>query len=461
MVPKRIQYWYRLGLAGLALAAGIGALAVVLPSAVMAQDTNTVERRRELLQKELDQVQQEIQQNQELLSQKRQEARSVERDIEILEAEIHRAQLNIQQKEIRIQQLGRGISDRTETIEELNQKIGRSQGSLARLIRETNELDDLSLVEVMLRHDDLSDFFVQLDNFQQVQSSLNTSIEHIRKLQQQHRQVRQSLNQERDEVQDAKAVIEEEKRKIEQKEAEKQELLAIKRSEEQTYESLIEQRQRRAQQIRSALFALRDTSAIPFGRALEYANQAQEVTGVRPAFLLAILQQESALGENVGTCNRPGDAQSWRDIMPGPEDKASGRSWRDDQTEYKRIVSALDYDHESMPLSCPWQNGWGGAMGPAQFIPTTWAQYEGRIAQSVGAEAADPWDPEHAFMASALYLNDLGAGAGGYTAERRAALKYYAGSNWNLPQNSFYGDQVMNRVQDIQQNMIDPLQELN
>jgi membrane-bound lytic murein transglycosylase B len=285
------------------------------------------------------------------------------------------------------------------------------------------------------------------------------SLDEIRALKKQNREEKQELSTERDAVRDAKAVIEEQKATIERKEGQKQELLAIKRSTKQTYEQRLAAKQQRARQIRSALFALRDTAAIPFGKALTYANQASEATGVRPAFLLAILKQESELGQNVGTCNRPGDppSKSWREIMPGPEDN----SWRNDITAFKKITNELGRDPNGLPLSCPMYGGWGGAMGPSQFIPTTWLQYKPRVESALGVAVADPWEPRHAFTASALYLADLGAHHGGYTAERRAALKYYAGGNWNLPKNAFYGNQVMRKAQDIQQNMIDPLQDVN
>jgi membrane-bound lytic murein transglycosylase B len=89
-------------------------------------------------------------------------------------------------------------------------------------------------------------------------------------------------------------------------------------------------------------------------------------------------------------------------------------------------------------------------MGPSQFIPSTWEKYQNRIANAVGASTPNPWNPEHAFTASGIYLADLGAASGSYSAERQAALRYYAGSNWQSPSVQFYGDQVMQRKQDIQ-----------
>jgi len=41
---------------------------------------------------------------------------------------------------------------------------------------------------------------------------------------------------------------------------------------------------------------------IEFGTALSYANDVNSKLGVDPAFLLAILTQESNLGANVGQC---------------------------------------------------------------------------------------------------------------------------------------------------------------
>jgi hypothetical protein len=95
------------------------------------------------------------------------------------------------------------------------------------------------------------------------------------------------------------------------------------------------------------------------------------------------------------------------------------------------------------------ESGYGGAMGPSQFIPSTWQLYIPRLKQIFGTYP-NPWNPEHAVMGTGLLLKDNGAAAGGYTAERNAALKYYAGGNWSSPSNAFYGNGVMVHTEEMQ-----------
>ncbi len=217
------------------------------------------------------------------------------------------------------------------------------------------------------------------------------------------------------------------KQAIERDEAQKQEILSVTRGQEKAYQDLIADREKSAAEIRAALFALRDTSAIPFGDALAFAKQASAQTGVRPALILGIIAEESNLGENVGTGN-------WRDDMHPTRD----------QPIFEQITKELGLDPDSMPVSKkPWY-GWGGAMGPAQFIPSTWILYKDRIAQITGQNPPNPWDARTAIFASALLMMDNGADAGGYPAERLAALRYFAGwANASKAAYAFYGDEVM------------------
>lgn len=143
-----------------------------------------------------------------------------------------------------------------------------------------------------------------------------------------------------------------------------------------------------------------------------------------------MIAEESNLGANIGTGN-------WQTALADSH-CASQRN------AFTALTASLGLDPNLMPVSKKaWYGYCGGAMGPAQFMPTTWKLYADRIAQVTGHNPSNPWDPLDAFAAAALYLKDLGATAGTYSAERTAALRYLAGSNWKKAAYSFYGDDVM------------------
>jgi len=56
-------------------------------------------------------------------------------------------------------------------------------------------------------------------------------------------------------------------------------------------------------------------------------------------------------------------------------------------------------------------------------------------------------------MATALYMADLGAAGGSYSAEHTAAAKYYAGGGWAGSAGQSYGTQAMAKVAAIQANI--------
>jgi hypothetical protein len=123
------------------------------------------------------------------------------------------------------------------------------------------------------------------------------------------------------------------------------------------------------------------------------------------------------------------------------------------------ITGELGLDPHNTLVSCPQSVGWGGAMGPAQFIPSTWMIVRDKVASYLGKSTTNPWDPIDAFMASSIYLADLGAGKGGYSAERNAACRYFSGSACSKSSLiAGYGDSVIVKATNIQENMIDVIQ---
>lgn len=417
-----------------------------LPLNAWAQISPTVEAQ---LRAELAKVEAEIATQTSLLQSKQKETASIQRDIDILTYQIKSAKLKIQAKEIEIKRLGSDIGKKETKILTLSERINREKESMAELLRKTSEIDDTSLPEVVLANDSVSELFRDLDTFSSAQKALHQSFEDIRSAKQQTETEKTELSTKRNAEMDARAAIEREKKVVESKEKEKQSLLRISKSEENSYKAVLAEREKQRQAIRSALFRLRGATNISFGEALDHATFISKKTGIRPAFLLAIITQESNLGENIGTCNRPGDPpeKSWKEIMKPSRDHAP----------YLAITKELGLDPDTMPLSCPYGGGYGGAMGPAQFIPSTWAIYKAKISAVTGSNPPNPWAARDAFAASGIYLTELGAGGGNYTAERTAALKYYAGGNWNKASNAFYGNSVM-KIATEYQAQIDILQ---
>lgn len=418
---------------------------------------------------ELEATEKEIAEWEAILSKTKTGTASLERDASVLQAKINEAKAFIKQRQIQIQQLTSQINLKTKTISELESKLNRGKESLASILRSTNELDSYSLAEVMLSNKNLSQFFEDVDSYNSIKISLEDQFNEIRVLQGKTNTERKILDEKRTAEADTKAKIEADKKKVEIDEKEKQRLININKTQEKTYAQVIAEKQKKAAQIRAALFALRDTEGIAFGDALKYATLASGKTGVRPALILAILTQESDLGKNQGSCLlnniETGDGAGkntgtlFEKVMKAPRDTVP----------FKDITDRLGKDWKMTPISCPpgtkWSasRGYGGAMGPSQFIPSTWELFKNRLGSNLGLEAnsVNPWNPEHAILATAVYMDDLGAGGGGYTAERNAACKYYSGRSCGVgggPANTFYGNQVMAKAENIQLTMIDPLE---
>ncbi len=413
----------------------------------------TLDEREKRLQQELAALEKELAALDASLVKQKQQTGSLQRDLSVLQTEIKQKRLEIEKKNKLIKNLAGEIAQKGKVIGDLNEELTREQASMGRILRNMNEVEEYSFTEFMASSKTVSEMFGDLDLFEHLQGLLQKSSQTIESLKEKTALEKQLLEKKKNDEADVKYALEQDRKKVEQKEGEKKTLVQVSKTQEKSYEQVIAERKAQAAKIRAALFELRGQSGISFGDAYEYAKIAGNKTGVRPAYILAILKQESNLGKNVGTCNRPGDKLTWRDIMPGP---TSG-SWRDDQTIYLAITSKLGIKPDGQPLSCPIiiggkPSGWGGAMGPSQFIPATWKSYEARIAQTVGASVANPWNPSHAITATALYVKDLGAAGKTYTAEREAACKYYSGRGCSTPgvQNAFYGNAVMSHAEAIQ-----------
>lgn len=405
----------------------------------------------------LGEIDKQILAQQQLVEKKQNERQSLERDIDILEAQIKKSQLGIQARSLAIRQISEQIGEKEGIIEILTERQNKQKQSVSALIRKTEEIDDHSLVEVLLANKSFSEFFSDFEDYRTINNSLRESLQVLSGIKTDTAEQKQSLEEKQQEEARQKKLQEEERAAIQVKEREKNQILEVTKGEEAAYQAHLAQTQRTAAQLRAALFDLAGGGGrIPFTEAVSLAKFAGAKTGVAPAFILAILEQESEYGANIGQCTYNQLVQNKPVMGPGSV------------PVFTVMADVLGFDINTQAVSCPIsyggvRYGWGGAMGPSQFIPSTWALYGGyvntgddkyvydsnqdAIRQLIGNNTpSSPFRNQDAFLATSLLMRDNGATSGSYKAEWTAAIRYYSGWNGiNNPKNHFYGDQVMER----------------
>jgi peptidoglycan hydrolase CwlO-like protein len=416
------------------------------------------------LKLQLKSLEDEISGLQQNITEARSKGTGLQSDIKLLEKKIAESQLKIKSTQATIAKLNSNITEKDRALEEIDAKLARENDSLGQILRKMNYISAYTLLDYSLQEKTLSGFFSDRDSYGTLEKALQHSFDDISTSKEKIADVKSELEDAKDEEIARRIVQEAEKKRVESNQKEKANLLTETKGKEAEYKKVLAARQVEAAKVRAKIFALRDSSSISFGQAYDYAVLASKATGVRPALILAILTQESQLGKDIGACYisdyNTGNGVS---IRTG-DTKIRVMNPSRDIPVFLSITQTLGRDPNKTPVSC-WiplysrgtPYGWGGAMGPSQFIPSTWKLLANRIQNAVGAPA-DPWLPYHAITATALYLSDLGAMQGNETSERTAACKYYSGSSCSKSSDGAgYGNSVMKRVYSIQAD-IDTLQ---
>jgi peptidoglycan hydrolase CwlO-like protein len=377
-------------------------------STLAANQTNEEERQK--LQSQLEELEKQITQYENQISVYQKQGKTLKNEIDSLNAKIAKLNLEIKAINLSIAQLDQKINETQNKIVITTNDIKEKQDSLIKILNEIYTNDQSSILEILLKNPKLSDFFTNLNNLILVQNNLRITISQIKDLKDQLEEQKVQYAIAKEDTETLKQYQLAQKNQTDSLKQQKDSLLKITKGQESKYQDLLKKTKEEAAKIRSRLFELLGGGEMTFEQAYNYAKLASQVTGVRPAFILAILDRESALGRNVGRCN-------YKTAM-NPKD----------QPIFIEITSKLGLNPDTTPVSCPNADGiYGGAMGPAQFIPSTWKFYEDKVSQITGNNPASPWNNADAFVAAALYLKDAGASSD----EKRAAARYYCGSRWN------------------------------
>jgi len=381
------------------------------------------------LEASIDQYTQQIQQ-------KESEAQSLANQISIFELQIKQTQAEIDATNLTISELSSAIKEKESSIALKEKEITRQNEILAQYLREAARNDSGSFLEFLLKNDKFSDFFSDLNYSSNIQSSIQDTLATIKNLKEKLIQEKTDLESDKAEQEQLKRIQSKQKTALESSKKQKQKLLDQTKGQEKTYQQLLVKAREDLDKIRNQPYELAMGFKMTFEEALGHALPASRLTGVRAAFLMAIVKIESDWGGNVGK-------GTWRTDM-APRDFDA----------FQLITSALGLNPDSTPVSKKPSYGWGGAMGPAQFIPTTWLLYADAVSNLTGRRPASPWNIEDAFTASGLMLAEAGANKQTYASEVKAAKIYIAGARWSTSLTArIYANNVMAEATRIQKDI--------
>ena len=356
---------------------------------------------------------------------------SLQKGISDLTYKIEQIQLQIKAKNVQIKQLGDNIVVKTQYIGELSSRMDDIRKTIGKMIRDTYSMDNSSIINVLLSEDNLSNFFIDTDNYATINQQLQSLIDELNG-------VKKTSEDEKKALQDKQAQAS--KLKYEQEQAktttvglktEQQTLLSITKNKEAEYQKLIAEKEKLKNQIRNRLYKTASGEEISFGDALKIIQPYESTIGISSALILAVLFQESAIdntiGKNIGKCtyNQPSSCLSGKTVMSDTQ-----------KPTYLSIMSNLGLNPNTTPISCAIcrDGSYGGAMGPAQFMPITWDGIMSRVSNILGITYPSPFENLAAFTASAVLLKDnqdrcMTAFSKKNDLWSCAAAKYYGGLN--------------------------------
>jgi len=380
-----------------------------------------------------------------------QEKKTLNSKISTLSQKIKELNYRISQSNLVIKDLKFQITDTEDSIGQNINKIEDLKIKLSSILRTLDQEDQKPLIEILMSEQDLSGFFDSLLALEILNSKNKDILKDIKLLKTSLEEQKVSLDGDKTDLEATVKMHELQKQENSKTKKDQEYYLSITEKEYQQQVQEKKATEQKVAKIRARIFELAggDTKAPTFGEAYEIAKYVNSVTGVRPALILAVLQQESAIGKNVGQCYLKNSSTGAGVKINGAALSRVMNPTRDVPV-FLVIANESGRDPYNTPVSCPMSFGWGGAMGPGQFIPATWKIYKGRVASLTG-RAADPWNIRDAFIATGLYLSDYGAANQTYNSEWKAAMIYFSGSTNS--KYSFYGNQVMAKAADFQEDI--------
>lgn len=381
----------------------------------------------EIDEDKVDEIKDDLEEVEEKIEKQEAKKTTILEELKITESNINRISQELEKTGQTLSQYEKEIKLADQRIAEIEKRILQKRKDLGDYLRVFQQVAKERDLVLMNAQENIGGYLRLLEDYEKIQEKIKIQLSDIDQEKKEQEQEREIVSQKREEQQKVYWIQNDQKSDLEFEEKRKQIYL------NNTQKDLNVLTTERAE-LRKQLNALQSLGqSISLEKAIEVAKKVSKKTKVRTAFLLGVLRVESNMGQNVG------GGTYKTDMNPDLHDT------------FKKICKELGLDPKKMPVSrrvCYNKNakdgcgGWGGAMGPAQFMPSTWMAYKDRVAKVTGNNPPNPWDLEDALTAMGLKLAAVpGVTSGKRSAEKQAASMYLAGGNWQSY--TWYGDRVL------------------
>ena len=252
---------------------GLLLLPVLFSGGEFVHAQSEVERlQNEITQKNsrLSEIEKEIAQFEAALKEVGAEKSTLQKAINQLELERKKVQADIRYTENKISSTDLEINKLTLEIGVTENDILRNEEAIREILRSMNKADNESLVEVLLRHDNISEFWNAFEELETVKDSMSNKIASLSLLKEDLENKRQENTKHRDELVDLKTQYSDQQNILTNNTATKAELLSATKNEEAEYQKMLKERQEaretlmaEVRDIESQLQFILDPSTIP------------------------------------------------------------------------------------------------------------------------------------------------------------------------------------------------------
>jgi peptidoglycan hydrolase CwlO-like protein len=407
-----------------------------------------VNNKKEELKEEIKKVEEEIKKVNTELKEVQQKARTFKREISIYNNKIYKNELEVKETRLAIEESDMEMDEIKEKIEEGEIKKEAYRKNLKDLFKLLYAYEQNSILEILITEDNFSDFFNKVDAMESVKDEVFETIVDLKNQKEELDLRSEELTEQQEEKGQLIQMRAYQNESLVELKIQNNELLDITNGEEKQFQQLLEENKNILPSLRAQLYDLQSLGQkIEIDDAFSAAKLIGSTIGVRPAYLLGILKVESNLGKNTGSGN-------WEEDMYGCYMRLSKiylsreahyiKRAETEKSAFFSIVDRLNLDPMSVRVSKEPTYGCGGAMGPAQFIPSTWLAYESRVSGVTGHYPPNPWNLTDAMAAMAVKVSDIpGVIGGDYNSEYEAAGRYLGGRNWRTKGLFFYPNKVM------------------